>query len=242
MIRVTVWNEHRHEQQDPAIAAVYPQGIHGQIASFLQTAGFITRTATLDEPEHGLTQAVLNETDVLIWWGHIAHHEVADSVVERIQQRVLKGMGLIVLHSGHMSKIFKKLMGTSCDLKWREAKEQERIFVIDPTHDIVKGIPESFMLEKEEMYGEHFDIPAPDETLLLSWFAGGNVFRSGITYKRGNGRIFYFQPGHESYPTYYHPHIQTIICNGVTYCAPRGNSYPVYGNEKNIYPITGAII
>ena len=241
MIRVTVWNEHRHEQQDPAIAAVYPQGIHGQIASFLQNE--------LRSPEMRRLMQLpgMRVRDAY----RLAHYDenlrtaaqaVEQGVVERIQQRVLKGMGLIVLHSGHMSKIFKKLMGTSCDLKWREAEEQERIFVIDPTHDIVKGIPESFMLEKEEMYGEHFDIPAPDETLLLSWFAGGNVFRSGITYKRGNGRIFYFQPGHESYPTYYHPHIQTIICNGVTYCAPRGNSYPVYGNEKNIYPITGAII
>lgn len=239
MIRVTVWNEYRHEQRDPDIAAVYPQGIHHQIASFLATAGFITRTATLDEPEHGLTAEVLNNTDVLIWWGHIAHKEVSDAIVERIYQRVLAGMGLVVLHSGHMSKIFMKLMGTSCDLKWREANEKERIFVIDPGHDIAVGIPESFVLEREEMYGEHFDIPVPDETIFLSWFEGGNVFRSGITYKRGNGRIFYFQPGHESYPTYYNDLIQKVICNGVKYCAPRRSTYPVYGHDQNLYPIAG---
>ncbi|MGL5699711.1 MAG: ThuA domain-containing protein [Kluyvera sp.] len=241
MIRVTVWNEYRHEQQEPHIAAVYPHGIHSQIAQFLQTAGFSTRTATLDEPEHGLTESVLNETDVLIWWGHIAHKEVDDKIVERVQQRVLHGMGLIVLHSGHMSKIFMKLMGTSCDLKWREADEKERLFVIDPAHEIARGIPESFVLEKEEMYGEHFDIPTPDETVFLSWFEGGNVFRSGITYKRGNGRIFYFQPGHESYPTYYNEIVQKIICNGVEYCCPRNKNYPVYGNDKNLFPIQGAV-
>ncbi|WP_099222151.1 ThuA domain-containing protein [Listeria costaricensis] len=239
MTRVTVWNEYRHEKAEPHVAEIYPEGIHGQIASFLQAAGFETQTATLDEPEHGLTEEVLANTDVLIWWGHWAHGEVADEIVERVHDRVLHGMGLVVLHSGHMSKIFMKLMGTSCDLKWREADEKERFYVIDPTHEIVRGIPESFELEKEEMYGEHFDIPAPDETILLSWFEGGNVFRSGITYKRGNGRIFYFQPGHESYPTYYNEYVQQIICNGVAYCAPKRTTYPVYGHAENIYPIGG---
>ncbi|WP_239257241.1 ThuA domain-containing protein [Listeria ilorinensis] len=239
MTRVTVWNEYRHEKAEPNVAEIYPEGIHGQIASFLQAAGFETQTATLDEPEHGLTEEVLARTDVLIWWGHWAHDEVADEIVERVHKRVLHGMGLVVLHSGHMSKIFMKLMGTSCDLKWREADEKERFYVIDPTHEIVRGIPESFELEKEEMYGEHFDIPAPDETVLLSWFEGGNVFRSGITYKRGNGRIFYFQPGHESYPTYYNEYVQQIICNGVAYCASKRTKYPVYGHTENIYPIGG---
>lgn len=125
MTRVTVWNEYRHERQEERIRQVYPNGIHVQLASFLSAAGLDTRTATLDEPEHGLTEEVLNNTDVLVWWGHVAHQEVSDEVVNRIHKRVLEGMGLVVLHSGHMSKIFIKLMGTSCDLKWREAGEKK---------------------------------------------------------------------------------------------------------------------
>ena len=161
-MKVTVWNEYRHEKLDEAVAKVYPKGIHGQIESFLKESGFNVKTATLDEPEHGLTEAVLAETDVLVWWGHIAHNEVADEIVNRVHDHVLKGMGLVVLHSAHMSKIFMKLMGTSCDLKWREAEEKERIWVVNPSHPIAEGIGEYIELEKEEMYGEHFDVPTPD--------------------------------------------------------------------------------
>ncbi|EUJ30274.1 hypothetical protein MFLO_10643 [Listeria floridensis FSL S10-1187] len=237
MVHVTVWNEFRHEQESELVRKVYPAGIHGQLAVFLEKAGFHTKTATLDQPEHGLTEAVLSETDVLIWWGHMAHGEVADEIVERVKHHVLRGMGLVVLHSGHMSKIFMSLMGTSCDLKWREADEKERIFVVDPSHEIASGIPEAFELEKEEMYGEYFDVPAPDETIFLSWFEGGNVFRSGLTYRRGNGRIFYFQPGHESYPTYYNENVQKVIINGVNWCSKGNRAYPTYGHEEAVYPI-----
>ncbi|WP_088809293.1 MULTISPECIES: ThuA domain-containing protein [Listeria] len=237
MTQVTVWNEFRHEKESEVVKSIYPDGIHGQIASFLKAAGFDTQTATLDEPEHGLTEDVLNKTDCLIWWGHMAHGEVSEEIVSRVQKHVLRGMGLVVLHSGHMSKIFMRLMGTSCDLKWREADERERLFVVDPSHPIAEGIPESFELEKEEMYGEHFDIPAPDETVFLSWFEGGNVFRSGITYKRGNGRIFYFQPGHESYPTYHHEWVQKVIVNGVKWCSENRKTYPEYGNQQPFYTI-----
>lgn len=240
MIQVTVWNEFRHEKENEVVRNIYPDGIHMQIASFLKEAGYETQTATLDEAEHGLTEEVLAKTDCLIWWGHMAHDAVDEEIVSRVQKHVLRGMGLVVLHSGHMSKIFMRLMGTSCDLKWREADERERLFVVDPTHPIAEGIPESFELVKEEMYGEHFDIPAPDETVFLSWFEGGNVFRSGITYKRGNGRIFYFQPGHESYPTYYNEWVQKVIINGVKWCSENRRTYPVYGNQKPFYAIEGS--
>jgi trehalose utilization protein len=229
MTRVTVWNEFRHEKSNETVKAIYPNGIHDQLASFLNEAGLQTGTATLDEPEHGLTVEVLDNTDVLIWWGHVAHQEVTDEIVNRIHQRVLEGMGLVVLHSGHMSKIFIKLMGTSCDLKWREAGENERIWTIDPSHPIAEGIGEYIDLEQEEMYGEHFDVPAPDETVFISWFKGGNVFRSGITYRRGSGKIFYFQPGHETHPTYYNKQIQQVIINGVKWCAPSKTTNPTYG-------------
>ncbi|MBM7702209.1 ThuA domain-containing protein [Metabacillus iocasae] len=237
MVKVTVWNENRHEQKNPVVREIYPEGIHGAIAQFLTEAGLDAKTATLDEPQHGLTDEVLADTDVLVWWGHLAHDEVADEIVKKVQQRVLDGMGLIVLHSGHFSKIFKTLMGTSCDLKWREADEKERIWVVDPSHPIAEGISEYIELEKEEMYGEHFDIPAPDELVFTSWFEGGEIFRSGCTYKRGNGRVFYFRPGHETYPTYYNKDIQRVIINGVKWAAPVDRQRPVYGNAQPLEKI-----
>ncbi|OKL35513.1 ThuA domain-containing protein [Domibacillus mangrovi] len=238
-MNVTVWNEYRHEKTKPLAKNIYPEGIHQVIARFLKKDRVSVKTATLDEIEHGLTEDVLDSTDVLIWWGHVAHEEVSDEIVGKVQQRVLEGMGLIVLHSGHFSKIFKSLMGTTCDLKWREAGEKERIWVIDPAHPIAAGIGEYFELEQEEMYGEHFDIPAPDELVFMSWFEGGEVFRSGMTYKRGNGKIFYFRPGHETYPTYYNENVQTIIKNAVKWAAPVKRKRPVYGNAKPIEMLKG---
>jgi trehalose utilization protein len=232
MIKVTVWNEFLHEKQDEEVAAVYPKGIHIAIADGIREAGLSVGTATLEEPEHGLTDEVLNNTDVLIWWGHMGHDRVEDHIVQRVHQRVLKGMGLIVLHSGHFSKIFKSLMGTSCDLKWREAGEKERLWVVDPAHPIAEGLGEYFELEHEEMYGEHFDIPTPDELVFISWFAGGEVFRSGCTYHRGQGKVFYFRPGHETFPTYYNKDVLKVISNAVQWAAPKHGTAPVYGNAK----------
>ncbi|TYS15388.1 trehalose utilization protein ThuA [Rossellomorea vietnamensis] len=239
MINVTVWNENRHEQKNQTVRDLYPEGIHGAIASFLGEEPFNVKTATLDEDQHGLTEEVLSNTDVLLWWGHIAHEEVSDAVVEKVTQRVLDGMGLIVLHSGHFSKIFKTLMGTSCDLKWREANEKERIWMVDPSHPIAEGLGEYIELEREEMYGEHFDIPAPDELVMVSWFEGGEVFRSGCTYRRGNGKVFYFRPGHETYPTYYNKEVQKVIVNAVNWAAPVKRERPVYGNAQPLETIKG---
>ena len=220
-IRVTVWNEYRHERNDTAIAAVYPQGIHAAIAEPLMKEPDMTvRTATLDEPENGLATAVLESTDVLLWWGHIAHDEVSDVVAERVQRRVLQGMGLVVLHSAHMSKPFTRLMGTSCLLRWREAGEKERLWVVEPGHQIADGLAPWFEIAHEEMYGERFDVPSPEATVFISWFAGGNVFRSGCCYTRGKGRIFYFRPGHETFPTYRQREVQTVICNAVRWASP----------------------
>lgn len=237
MVKVTVWNENRHEKKNSLVGEIYPNGIHGAIAGFLTEAGYEAGTATLDEPEHGLTDEVLHNTDVLIWWGHLAHGEVTDEVVQKVQQRVLDGMGLIVLHSGHSSKIFKALMGTSCDLKWREVGETERLWVVAPSHPIVEGIGEFIQLEQEEMYGEHFDIPAPDELIFTSWFEGGEVFRSGCTFTRGNGKLFYFRPGHETYPTYYNKDIQRVIVNAVKWAQPVDRKRPVYGNAQPLETI-----
>jgi len=231
--RVTVWNEYRHEREDERYARVYPDGIHGAIAAGLrEVEGLEVRTATLDEPEHGLSEAVLAETDVLTWWGHKAHGEVEDAIDDRVQARVLGGMGLIVLHSAHYSKIFKRLMGTSCSLKWRVADEHERLWVVDPGHPIAAGLGETIELEKEEMYGEHFDVPPPDALVFLSWFPGGELFRSGCCYSRGAGKIFYFRPGHESYPTYFNADVRRVIANAARWAAPSGGATPSYGNHK----------
>lgn len=232
LLRVTVWNEFRHEKTHEAVQKVYPNGLHEPIANHLRGQGMTVRTATLDEPEHGLTDDVLAQTDVLIWWGHMAHDDVKDEIVTRVQKRVLEGMGLIVLHSGHFSKIFRRLMGTSCDLKWREANEKERIWVVEPGHPIAEGLGEYFEIPHEEMYGERFDIPAPDTLVLVSWFQGGEVFRSGCCYHRGNGKIFYFRPGHETHPTYYQPEVLRVITNGVRWAAPVPGAVVTFGNRS----------
>ena len=227
MIRVTVWNEYRHEKKDERVSAIYPNGIHGAIADALrQYPDLEVRTATLDEPEHGLTQEVLDNTDVLTWWGHMAHSEVSDEIVERVYKRVMEGMGLIVLHSGHASKIFRKLMGTDTHLlRWREDGEMVRLWVMDPAHPIVEGLEDHFDLPIEETYGEHFDIPKPVDLIFVSWVPGGEVFRSGCAWHRGLGRVFYFQPGHETCPSYYDKNVQRVIANAVHWAyRPR----PVY--------------
>jgi len=230
-IRVTVWNEGVHEKKHEAVRKVYPDGIHAVIAAALGAEADIeARTATLEEPEHGLTDDVLAATDVLTWWGHMAHHDVADEVVDRVYRRVLDGMGLIVLHSGHFSKIFKRLMGTGCDLKWREIGEKERLWVVDPGHPIADGLPECIELPQTEMYGEHFDIPRPDELVFVSWFAGGEVFRSGCCWHRGKGKVFYFRPGHETYDIYYNKTIQKVLANAVRWAAPCGVANVKRGN------------
>ncbi|BCX05004.1 MAG: trehalose utilization protein ThuA [Candidatus Roseilinea sp.] len=223
-INVTIWHEYRHEKTHKVVAELYPQGMHQAIAEGLRQndrgGEFIIRTATLDEPEHGLPPAVLDATDVLIWWGHAAHGEVRDDVVERVVKRVWDGMGLIVLHSGHFSKPFKRLMGTDCALRWREANDKERFWVVNPAHPIAQGLPDYFELEAEEMYGEFFGIPQPDELVFISWFTGGEVFRSGCCWHRGMGKVFYFRPGHETYPTYFNPLVRQVIANGVRWAAP----------------------
>lgn len=237
-IRVTVWNEFRHEKIHEEVARVYPNGIHNAIAEYLKKQPDIeVKTATLDDPEHGLTQEVLDNTDVLIWWGHMAHNEVKDEVVERVYNRVLNGMGLIVLHSGHLSKIFRKLMGTSCTLKWREAGEKERIWVVEPGHPIAEGLGEYFEIPHTEMYGERFDIPKPDELVFISWFKGGEVFRSGCCFYRGKGKIFYFRPGHETFPIYYQPEVLKVIYNAVRWAKPVKGPEIRFGNVKPLEDI-----
>jgi trehalose utilization protein len=215
MIRAVVWNEYVHERENPTVAEIYPEGIHGTLASALTCDTIEATTATLDQPDHGLPRARLADTDVLLWWGHKAHASVSDATVDAVAQRVHEGMGLVVLHSGHFSKIFRRLMGTPCSLRWREAGERERLWSVNRSHPILAGLGDRIELPQEEMYGEPFLVPEPMETVLISWFEGGEVFRSGLTWQRSAGRIFYFRPGHETYPTYHDATVQHLLRNAV---------------------------
>lgn len=235
-IKTIVWGENVHEQNNKVVAELYPTGMHNCIADKLNENDNIeATTATLQQTDHGLTAERLAKTDVLIWWGHCAHSEVSDEVVERVAEAVWSGMGLIVLHSAHFSKIFKRLMGTPCNLTWREAGERERLWVASANHPIAKDLPNHFELENEEMYGEPFGIPEPLETVFISWFQGGEVFRSGVTYKRGAGNVFYFRPGHETYPTYYDKNVQTVLRNAVNWAH---NSQPRLAEPTNAPNVT----
>lgn len=232
MIHVTVWNEFVHEK-DERIAKVYPNGIHEVVATQLRKdSQFEVRTATLEMPECGLTDAVLDWTDVLIWWGHAAHDRVPDAIVDKVVARVYDGMGFIALHSAHRSKPFVKLMGTSCRLKWRENNEKERLWIVEPGHPIAKNLPEYIEIPQEETYGEHFAVPTPDELVFISWFAGGNVFRSGCCYYRGAGKIFYFRPGHEEYPIYFRNDVGQVIRNAAVWAKPNQGPKIEYGWSK----------
>ena len=217
-LNVVVWGENRHEKLEPHVAAIYPDGMHNTIKAGIEENlpdRAVVTTVTLDDPEHGLTEELLSATDVLVWWGHAAHAEVRDEIVERVHRHVLSGMGLVVLHSGHWSKIFGKLMGTSCTLRWRSERDRELVWTVDPTHPIARGIPHPMIIEQQEMYGEFFDIPTPDELIFISSFSGGEVFRSGCTFHRGFGRIFYFSPGDQDFPVYHHTDVRRVIANGV---------------------------
>lgn len=232
MIRVTVWNEYIHERELPEIAKVYPDGIHETIADFLgKEEDMQIRVATLDMPEQGVPEEVLQETDVLIWWGHAAHDVLTDEHAARVARHVQCGMGFVALHSAHFCKPMKLLLGTSMTLKWKHG-DREKLFVVNPAHPITEGIPESFELEQEELYGEYFDIPKPDDIIFAGWFESGAVFRSGVTFTRGNGKIFYFQPGHEEYPVYKNPVIQKVIVNAVRWAKPAGRLQMIRDNEE----------
>jgi len=239
-IRVTVWNEHSSLQECAELLSiypkeiqdivadifagaerVYPKGIHEAIADLLRdNKDIVVRTSLLKDPEQGLSQNILDGTDVLIWWGHFFHDIIKDEYVERVISHVQRGMGIIFLHSAHHSKPFKRLLGTSGSLSWREKNEKERIWTIAPNHPIAEGLDTYFELESEEMYGEPFGIPEPETTVFIGWFKGGNVFRSGVTYTREYGKIFYFQPGHETNRAFYDFNVKLIINNAVKWARP----------------------
>lgn len=246
MIRVTLWYEYAQElgevrrefvpgmddetyagfaefmkSRAEKIRQVYPKGLMGTLAEALSKDPELEITMTnIFEPEYGLPDELLERTDVLVWWSHVLQETIPDSLAMKIVQRVQKGMGFVPLHSAHKSKPFMYLLGTSGCLKWREG-DFCRVWTAMPSHPIAQGIPEYIELKEEEMYGEPFDIPRPDDNIFISWYRGGELFRSGCTWTRGYGRIFYFQPGHETSPNYHNEYIQKIIDQGIHWTAPR---------------------
>lgn len=222
--RVLVWcDDARGRDLPPAAAALHPEGIAATVAgAVLEQLGSDARVATagLEDAEQGLAEAALAACDVLVWWGHEQHEALADETAERVQRHVLAGMGLVVLHSGHHAKPFRRLMGTTCDLVYREGADEELIWCLDPAHPIAAGVEQPIPVGRHEMYGEPFEIPTPDELVFVSAFSGGEVFRSGCCFRRGSGRIFYFSPGHESDPVYEHPQVRRVIGNAIRWARP----------------------
>ena len=217
-MKITIWNEYKHEKENEQVGALYPEGIHGALAHHLSGIdGFEVTTAWLDQPDHGLPQSLIDQTDVMLWWGHRAHNELSDEAAQRVQAAVQRGMGFIALHSAHYSKPFRLLMGTSCALSWRVGNDHERLWLVDPTHPIADGVNRYIDLPEVEMYGEFFDVPTPEELVFVSWFSGGEVFRSGMVWKRGYGKIFYFRPGHETIPIYKNKDVLRVIENACSY-------------------------
>jgi trehalose utilization protein len=187
MLKVTIYNEGVHEKKEAAIAEIYPEGIHGQLKKVLSDEFDVT-TYTL-ETVNEITTEVLNNTDVLLWWGHMAHSEVKDELVERVKNRVYNdGMGFLPIHSAHHSKPFRAILGTTGNLAW--GRDQKAIvWNLNPTHPIAAGIPQHFELF-EELYAEPFFIPKPDDLIFGTWYEDGNIFRGGCTLTRGLGKIF----------------------------------------------------
>ena len=221
VIRVTIWNEFQHEKKKPEVKALYPDGIHAFVRDFLKVNEDLEiRLAALCDPDQGLPDKVLESTDVLIWWGHVAHAQVDDALVERIRNRVYLGkMGFIALHSAHHSKPFKAIVGTNGNLSWGR-NQKEIMWTMMPSHEIAAGIPDHFLLEEEELYSEPFYIPQPDALVFGAWFEDGHIMRAGACFHRGAGKVFYFQPGHETCKSFYNPYVQKIIKNAVYWAAP----------------------
>ncbi len=242
-IQVLVWDENpSHAPRD-----IYPRSIRGAVADGLCEFGrdeVVVRTAHQDEPEQGLSAAALAQTDVLVWWGHMRHSELNDAVIGRVAERVLhRGMGFVALHSAHYSKPFRTILDCTGHLKggWSEADQPEEVRVCAPQHPIAHGVHD-FTLASEEMYGGPFDVPPPAVVVLQSYFPATNrFFPSGIAWSvgagidpnfesgpgrgigqgEGVGRVFYFRPGHESVPTYFHTDVRRVLLNAVRWTAGR---------------------
>ena len=222
-LRVTVWSEVIDPVLEPRAVTYYPDDINVYLAEFLSIEhDFEVRTANLRQKENGLSQEILNDTDVLVWWSHLYDDQVSDETAQRVAETVLNGMGILFLHASLGSKPAKILLGTNSNTgKYREIGEKEKIWVVDRSHPVVDGMEKEYIeIPASEMYGEPYGIPTPDDIVFISWFEGGEVLRSGVDWKKGAGKVFFFAPGHEEFPVYYHSEIQKAVKNIVRWLKP----------------------
>lgn len=238
-IKVVVWNEFRHEKRSEKVAAIYPNGLHAVIKEFLdEDSELEVSLAALDDADCGLPDERLEDTDVLVWWGHMAHGDVPDELVTKIRDRVYEGkLGFVALHSAHHSKPFKAIVGTNGNLTWGR-NQKEIIWNLMPSHQIAEGIPDHFTLESEELYSEPFYIPQPDALVFGAWFEDGNIMRAGACFNRGAGKVFYFQPGHETCRSFFNPHVQRVIKNAIHWARPTVSYEVDHGCIKQTAPVT----
>ena len=226
--KVVVWSEGT-ANVDPNSKGIYPQDINTAIADGLKPLaerGWEIVKGSLGDPDQGLSAALLDSTDVLIWWGHKKHGEVKDDLVNRIVERVKAGkMGFIGTHSAHFCKPLKQLLQTPCS--WREYVADGtsvEIIVKEPSHPICKGV-ENFKLPKIERYGEPFKVPTPEAVPLDGIYTRPDgktePGRMGMCWTIGQGKVFYFTPGHETYNDYHRPEIRRIFVNAVEWAAPK---------------------
>ncbi|MFH1372026.1 MAG: ThuA domain-containing protein [Planctomycetota bacterium] len=218
---VVVWSE------GTAPKNVYPNDICGAIAEGLkELKDWDVVEARLSDPNQGLPDELLNRADVLIWWGHKKHNQVRDGLVDKIVSRVKdEGMGFISLHSSHFARPNIKLMGTPCS--WKEYLGDSntlKITVKDPNHPIARGV-EDFTIYHDERYSEPYAVPQPLAVVFEGTYTldngGTDTSRQGLTWEIGKGRVFYFQPGHETNPVFFDPNIRRIISNAVEWAAPK---------------------
>jgi len=227
-INVVIWNEFRHEKTKEKARALYPNGLHATIKGYLDKNEDMEITlAALDDPDQGLSDERLQNTDVLVWWGHMAHDEVDSVLVKKIRDRVWEGkMGFIALHSAHMARPFCAIVGTEGVLSCGR-NQKEIMWTLMPSHEISAGIPDHFLIEEEELYAEPFHIPEPDELVFGAWFEDGHILRAGAGFRRGAGKIFYFQPGHETCPSFHNPYVLRVIENAIRWVRPCEQVSPV---------------
>lgn len=217
---VVVWSE------GTAPKEVYPNDINGAIAEGLkELKGWEVVVANLSDPNQGLPDELLNRADVLIWWGHQRHDQVKDPLVSKIVKRVKEdGMGFISLHSSHFAKPNKALMGTACS--WGAYVGDSttlKVTVKDPGHPIAKGVKE-FTIVHNERYSDPYAVPTPQSVVFegIATLKDGKVDPSqqGFTWQIGKGKMFYFQPGHETNPVFYDANVGRIMINAVQWAAP----------------------
>jgi len=275
-VKVVVWDE-----QQPAQKQAYSSFLGNSVAEHLGAQpGISVRSVNINDPGQGLAGGVLDDCQVLIWWGHVRHAEISAETGRSIVERIKDGkLSLVALHSAHWSTPFVEAMNerTRLDVvgkfhsegnerleitfvspaqrymvpkadarvtpyvSWRKFPDglakatvhlplccfpayrgdgkPSRVTLLKPDHPIAQGIPKEFEIPQTEMYDEPFHVPQPDEVILEERWAAGEWFRSGAVWKLGKGRVFYFRPGHETYPIYKQPIPLKIMTNSVRWLA-----------------------